>query len=404
MMRRVAVTGLGAVSAFGSGVAPLWSAASEGRSGIRPLSGLPPDAVRFPNAAQFLGYEAGEHFDSKQLPLMDRFAQFALLAAREAASDAAPAWTPELRARTAVVIGSSIGGQHAQDSGFEEIYAQGKPRIHPYTIPRIMPSSAPSHISMEMGLTGPSWCVSTACASANHAIGQAYWMIRSGAADMALAGGAECPFSLGFLKAWDALRVVSSDTCRPFSSGRKGLVLGEGAGCLVIEPLEAALARGARVYCEIVGFGMSSDAGHITQPSESGAAAAIRAALADGRIAPERVNHVNAHGTGTPINDPVETAALRAVFGEQIPRIAVSATKSVHGHALGAAGGLEAVICACSIRENLLPPIANFLERDEACDLDLVVGSARTREVDIAISNSFAFGGLNAVLAFAAGR
>jgi nodulation protein E len=382
----------------------LWEAAQQGRSGISALSGLPPDAVRFPNAAQFHGYDPGAHFDPKQLPLMDRFAQFALLAAREAASDAALGWTAELRSRTAVVIGSSIGGQDTQDSGFEEIYAQGKPRIHPYTIPRIMPSSAPSHISMEMGLTGPSWCVSTACASANHAIGQAYWMVRSGAADAAIAGGAECPFSLGFLKAWDALRVVSSDTCRPFSAGRKGLVLGEGAGCLMLEPLEAARARGARIYCEIVGFGMSSDAGHITQPSEAGAAAAIRAALADGAIAPGRVNHVNAHGTGTPINDPVETAALRAVFGGQIRDLCVSATKSVHGHALGAAGGLEAVICACSIRDQLLPPIANFLDRDVACDLDLVVGSARPREVDVALSNSFAFGGLNAVLAFASGR
>jgi nodulation protein E len=401
MNRRVVITGLGAVSALGAGTGALWQAARRGESGIAPLVGIPADAVRFPNAAQFRDYDAGELFDPKQLPLMDRFAQFALLAAREAVSDGAIELTPDLRARTAVIIGSSIGGQDAQDSGFEEIYAQGRARIHPYTIPRIMPSSAPSHITMEMGLTGPSWCVSTACASANHAIGQAYWLVRSGAAETALAGGAECPFSLGFLKAWDALRVVSTDTCRPFSLGRKGLVLGEGAGCLLLEPLERAQARGARIYCEIAGFGMSSDAGHITQPADSGAAAAIRAALADGAIAPERVNHVNAHGTGTPINDPVETRALRSVFGAHADGIAISATKSVHGHALGAAGGLEAVLCARSIHDGILPPIANFVERDPECDLDLVLGEARQREVDIALSNSFAFGGLNAVLALA---
>jgi nodulation protein E len=297
-------------------------------------------------------------------------------------------------------MGTSIGGQQTQDAGFEEIYAQKKPKIHPYTIPRIMPSSGASHITMELGFTGPAYTISTACSSASHAIGQAYWMVRHGQVEAALAGGSECPFSLGFLKAWDALRVVSPDTCRPFSRGRQGLILGEGAGCLAIETVESAQARGASIYAEITGFGMSSDAGHITQPSVEGAASAISAALQDGGIDPERIGYVNAHGTGTQLNDVVETRALRAALGPAADKCPVSSTKSLHGHALGAAGALEAVASVLALHCGELPATANYLAPDPECDLDVITGESRKAAVEMALSNSFAFGGLNAVLAF----
>ncbi|HEX9760617.1 MAG TPA: beta-ketoacyl-[acyl-carrier-protein] synthase family protein, partial [Candidatus Acidoferrales bacterium] len=273
-------------------------------------------------------------------------------------------------------------------------------RIHPLSIPRTMANAGASHISMEFGLTGPAYTVSTACSSSNHAIGLALRMVQHGEAEVALAGGGEAPFTVGMLKAWEAMRVISPDTCRPFSKGRKGMILGEGAAMLVLEPLEAAQARGAQVYAELAGCGMSSDAHHITQPLPEGAAAAIRAALRDAGMAPEQVSYINAHGTGTPANDAAETRAIRAVFGAHADRLAVSSTKSLHGHALGAAGALEAVATLLALREGVLPPTINFTEPDPECDLDVVPNQARAAAVECALSNSFAFGGLNAVLAF----
>jgi nodulation protein E len=268
------------------------------------------------------------------------------------------------------------------------------------TIPKTMANAGASHISMEFGITGPSYTISTACSSASHAIGQAFWMVRSGMAPVAITGGSEAPFSFGILKAWEALRVVSPDTCRPFSKDRSGMVLGEGAAMLVLEPLEAARARGARIHAEIVGFGMSSDASHITQPSADGAARAMRAALCDAHLTPEAVAYINAHGTGTQANDPTETAAIRAVFGPHAGQLAVSSTKSMHGHALGAAGALEAVAAILALRDGFLPPTANFNQPDPECDLDVVPNVSRQADFEYAMSNSFAFGGLNAVLAF----
>ena len=263
-----------------------------------------------------------------------------------------------------------------------------------------MENAAASRISLETGVVGPTYTVSTACSSSNHAIGQAFWMVRSGAARMAIAGGSEAVFSLGFLKAWEAMRVVAPDTCRPFSRDRRGLILGEGGAMLVLEPLESAQARGATVYGEIVGFGMSSDAFHITQPSPDGAARAMRAALADAGLQPEDIDYINAHGTGTVANDATETAAIRKVFDAHADRLAVSSTKSMHGHALGAAGAIEAIATLLALRDGVLPPTANYSEPDPACDLDVVANAARPASVEFAVSNSFAFGGLNAVLAF----
>jgi len=399
-MRRVVVTGVGTISALGCNTGEFWRALAAGRSGIGPIQVLDTSRLRFHNGAEVRGYQPDGHFTDKQVDFIDRFAQFALIAAREAARDAAIEWTPELGESAAVVTGSSMGGQSTEDAGFVELYQRGNSRVNPLTIPRAMSNAGASHISIEFGITGPVYTVSTACSSANHAIGQAFWMVRSGAVEVAIAGGSEAPFSMGNLKAWEALRVVSPDTCRPFSRHRSGMILGEGAAMLVLEPLERALARGARIHAEITGFGMSSDAGHITQPSPEGAARAMRAALADSRIAPEAVGYINAHGTATAANDVAEAAAIRAIFGTHAARVAVSSTKSMHGHALGAAGALEAVATVLALREWVLPPTANFLEPDLACDLDVVPNTARAAEVEYALSNSFAFGGLNAVLAF----
>jgi nodulation protein E len=263
-----------------------------------------------------------------------------------------------------------------------------------------MANAGASHISMEFGISGPVYTISTACSSANHAIGQAFWMVRSGQVEAAITGGSESPFSFGLLKAWEAMRVVSSDTCRPFSKDRRGLILGEGAGMLVLEPMESAVARGTRIYGEIVGFGMSSDAGHITSPTLEGPIAAMRASLSDAQVTPQQISYINAHGTGTPGNDQTETRAIRQVFGAHAGRLAVSSTKSMHGHALGAAGALEAVATVMAMYEKTIPPTANFTTSDPECDLDIVPNQARPAEVEFALSNSFAFGGLNAVLAF----
>jgi nodulation protein E len=397
---RVAVTGIGVISALGANRESFWRALAAGESGIRPMELVPLGTVRFPNAAEARGYRFADHFDEKEVALLDRFAQFAAVAAREAVRDAGIEFTAALREHTAIVTGSSTGGQTSEDESFRDYYERKQMRFSPFTIPKAMSNAGASRISVEHGVTGPVYTISTACSSANHAIGQAFWMVRSGAAEIAIAGGSEAPFSPGMLKAWEGMRVVSSDTCRPFSRDRKGLILGEGAGMLVLEPLERARARGARIYGEIAGFGMSSDAHHLTQPLADGAARAMRAALLDAGTAPEAVGYINAHGTGTLANDPTETEAIRAVFGAHTTNLMVSSTKSMHGHALGAAGAIEAAATLLALSYGVVPPTANFLGSDPACDLDVVPNTARLAEVEWALSNSFAFGGLNAVLAF----
>jgi len=398
--RRVAVTGLGVICALGHDVPAFWNALCAGRPGIARIESVDMSTLRFQNGAEVRDYDPAQHFERAQADLLDRFAQFALIAARQAVRDSGIDFTPELRQRTAIITGSSVGGQSTQDTQFWAVYRNNSPRVHPLTIPRIMPNAGASHISMEFGISGPAYTVSTACASSNHAIGQAFWMVRSGAAELAVAGGSETPFSFGFLKAWEAMRVVAPDTCRPFSRDRRGLILGEGGAMLVLEPLERAQARGAPVYAELAGFGMSSDAGHITTPSTDGPARAMTAALEDAQISPEAVGYISAHGTGTPSNDPTETRAIRQVFGAHAGKLAVSSTKAMHGHALGAASALEAVATVLALRHGILPPTANFTTPDPECDLDVVPNQSRPAEVEYALSNAFAFGGLNAVLAF----
>ncbi len=285
-MRRVAVTGLGVVSASGENAADFWRSLSQGRSAIAPLESIAPGVLRFSNGAEVRGWDASRHFDAKEAAFLDRFAQYGAVAARQAVADAGIEWTADLRERAAIVTGSCVGGQSTEDEQFFALYRNNSPRVNPLTIPRIMSNAAASRISIEFGIVGPAYSISTACSSSNHAIGQAFAMVRDGSVEIAIAGGCEAHFSLGFLRAWEAMRVVSADTCRPFSKDRDGLILGEGGAMLVLEPLEAARARGARIHGEIVGFGMSSDAHHITQPSPEGAMRAMRAALMSAGIDP----------------------------------------------------------------------------------------------------------------------
>jgi nodulation protein E len=400
---------MGVISALGLDQEGFWQSLVNGQSGIGPMPhdvGPSPEMginqVRFKNAGVVRGFVPEDHFPRKTLSFMDRFAQFAVVAAREAVASAGIEWTEELRESAAIITGSCMGGRAIEELGYWELFHHGRHRVHPLTIPLEMSNAGASHISMEWGLHGPAYTISTACSSSAHAIGNALWMVRSGAAPLAIAGGSEAPIFLGGLKAWEAMRVVSPDTCRPFSLDRSGMVLGEGGAMLILEPLERALARGAKPLAEIVGFGMSSDACHVTQPSAEGAVRAIRAALRDGGLAPEQVGYINAHGTATQANDHMEAAAIHAVFGSQAAALPVSSTKSMHGHTLGAAGAIEAVATVLALRNGVLPPTANFTQADPQCELDVIPNYSRAASVQVALSQSFAFGGLNAVLAFRA--
>jgi len=398
--RRVAITGLGIISPLGLNLADTWAALREGRSAIQPIQSVDCSSLRFRNGAEVHGYDPDKHFAEGKHAYLDRFAQFSVVAAREAFRDCGIQLTPNERQRAAIVCGSAVGGQASIEAGFEDLYVQGRGRVHPLTIPKTMANAGASHISMDLGLAGPVYTISTACSSANHAMGQAFRLVRDGEADFAVTGGAEAIFTMGMLKAWEAMRVISPDTCRPFSKDRRGMILGEGGAMLTLEPLDSARARGAKIYAELCGFGMTSDAHHLTQPTVDGPARAMRAALREAGLAPEAVGYINAHGTGTPGNDPVETRAIREVFGAHADKLAVSSTKSLHGHALGAAGALEAVATVLALHHGILPPTANFTERDPECDLDYIPNQPRALQVQAALSNSFAFGGLNAVIAF----
>lgn len=397
MTKTVVITGLGSISSLGHERSAFWSALTAGQNGVRGLTGFSPGALKIDIGAQVRNFNPVDHFPSSLLPLLDRFSQFALMASQEAVADAG--LSPLQLRSAAAVIGTGCGGKETDENTYRRLYQEGKSRAHPLTIPRGMPSAAVSQVSMQLGIAGPAFSVSSACASANHAVAQAVMMIRQGLVEVAVAGGTDAPFTVGLMKAWEAMRVLSRDGCRPFSQNRNGLVLGEGAGVVVLESLQHARRRGAHIHAELAGLGMSADAGHITDPSLDGAARAIKGAMDDAGIDPADVDYINAHGTGTQANDISETQALKQVFGRQAGRLAVSATKSMHGHALGAAGGLELVATVLAIEEGVVPPTINFSTPGEGCDLDYVPNQAREMGVNVALSNSFAFGGLNAVLA-----
>ena len=393
-MRRVVITGAGTVNPLGQDVASTNRALRGGVPAIGALAMADLDRLSVKIGAQVADWNTEKHFDRSQIGVLDRHVEFALVAAREARAQAA---CPAAADRTAVIMGNAGGGLTTSDAAFRAVYAEGKSRVHPFTVPRLMGSAAASHISMEFGLTGPAFSVSSACASSNHAIGLAFQMVRSGMVDAAYAGGSEAMLTFGGLKAWEGLRVMSPDACRPFSTGRNGMVQGEGAAVFVLEPRAAALARGAPILGEIIGFSMTSDASDIVLPNPDGAARAMAGALADAAIPAAEVDHINAHGTGTTANDRSEATAIARVFDTHRP--AVTATKSLHGHLIGAAGAVELLAVLLALQEGMIAPTAGFLGPDADCDVDLVTGQARQADVQVALSNAFAFGGLNSVLA-----
>jgi nodulation protein E len=371
---------------------------ASGECGIAALGdpGAPP--YKFQIGAEARNFKPLDYFSEKDLVMLERFAQLAAVAAREAVSQSGLTFRGELGDCSAVITGTSVGGQFSEEDGYVRLYRENNPRVAPLTIPRTMANAGASRISFEFGIHGPTYTVSTACSSSNHALGQAFWMVRSGQVTVAIAGGSEAVFAEGLLRAWEAMRVVSPEVCRPFSAGRRGLSLGEGAGMLVLEDWEHAQARGVPIAAEVIGFGMSSDAHHITQPCVDGPVRAMAWALRDAGIAPERIDYINAHGTGTQANDAIESQAIQTVFSSTAETLPVSSTKSMHGHTLGAAGAIEAIATILALQNGLIPPTVNFTAPDPACHLRVITNQAQHANLEVAMSNTFAFGGLNASL------
>jgi nodulation protein E len=399
MTHRVVVTGWGVVSSIGHTAAAYWSNLSRGVSGIADATILPTDQLAQKVVAEVKDFDPRRYFDDRQLTTLDRVTQFAVVAAREAIAHARISFDEELSLRTATIIGTGVGGQTTQDESYKRLYQERAKRLHPLTIPKLMVNAPASQVSMDRGLRGPCFAVASACASATHAIGLAYHLVRSGGVSCAVTGGSDACITFGTMKGWEAMRVMAPDTCRPFSRDRKGMVIGEGAAVVVLETLQHAQQRSAMILGEIVGFGMSSDANDLLTPDENGMVRALEGALADAQLSPDDIQYVNAHGTGTAANDETETRAIKRTFGEHAGKLTISSNKSMIGHALGAAGGLEFVATLMAIKEETVPPTINYLGRDPACDLDYVPNNARPLRIEAALSNSFAFGGLNAVLA-----
>ncbi len=413
-MTRVAVTGIGVVSPLGSGAAEVYRNAHAGRSGIHLLD-VPFAARLVAPLAATAAFDAAAHFDPPKLRMLDRFSQFALVSARQAAADACAgtevgSWSPAQRRRAGVFVGTGMGGSLTMDDGYRTLYGEDSDRIKPFTVLLGMHNAAAAWIGIEHDIRGPNLTFSTACSSSAVAIGEASLRIQRGELDLAIAGGAEAPLSLGSMKAWEALHTLAaidpalpSASCKPFAANRSGMVLGEGAAMLVLEAWERAVARGARIHGEVLGYGLVTDVAHITRPSVEGQTAAMQAALHSARIEAAAVDAINAHGTGTLANDAVETAAIKAVFGARAQRIPVSATKAMHGHLLGAAGALECVLSLLAMQYQVALPTLHLDQPDPACDLDHVPGAVREGvAARTMLSNSFAFGGTNAVLVLGA--
>ena len=407
-MRRVVVTGIGVVSPLGNSIAEAFDAACVGRSAIHRLDGAIAKRLVAPLAAT-AQFDRQAHFEPARWRMLDRVSQFAIVAARDAMRDAGPEAGAYPRDRVGVFVGTGMGGSLSMDDGYQTLYGEQSDRIKPMLVLMGMHNAPAAWIGIEHGFTGPNLTYSTACSSSSVAIGEAWLRVARGELDMAVAGGAEAPLSLGSLKAWEAMHTLAkidesnpSASCKPFSGDRSGLVLGEGAAMVVLEDRERAVARGATIHGELLGYGLVTDAAHIARPSVQGQAAAMRAALASASLAPSDIDSINAHGTGTQANDVVETAAIKSVFGERAGNIPISATKSMHGHLLGAAGALEFVLSLQALQHGTALPTMHLANPDPACDLDYVANAARPHAGRTMLSNSFAFGGTNAVLAFRA--
>jgi nodulation protein E len=398
-VKRVVITGAGTINPLGHSVSETYAAMKAGTCAIGELDIRDVERLSIRIGGQVKNYEPDVQFNRQQQALYDRFTQFTLLAAREAIGQAGLTFSGELAAEAGVVLGTSGGGLNTQDENYRAVYEEGKNRVHPFIVPKLMNNAAASHVSMQYNLKGPSFTVATACASSNHAMGQAFWLVRNGLARAMVTGGSESMLCFGGVKAWEGLRVMSKDACRPFSANRSGMVQGEGAGVFVFEEMEHARARGAEILAEVVGFSMTSDASDIVMPSKHGASRAMQGALRDARLNPEEVGYINAHGTGTAANDKTECAAVSDVFGAHADRLMMSSTKSMHGHLIGGTGAVELLACIMALREGVIAPTVGYEEPDPECALDVVPNEAREAKIDAVLSNAFAFGGLNAVLA-----
>ena len=403
--RRVAVTGLGVVSPIGNSIEALARNLAEGRSGVRRFDPPLCDRLRSPIGA-LTEFDGASLFGPARVRQLDRVTQLALAASAQAVADARLDWSTEQRERCGTFVGSGMGGAETTDAGYRTIYAEASDRVNPYTVLAAMTTAPASWISIEHGLLGPCLTFSTACSSSSVAIGEAARRIQSGDVDVMVAGGAEAPLAFGVLRAWEAMRTLAAEdsrdpsaSCRPFSLNRSGLVLGEGAAFVMLEEWQHAVDRGAPIRAELSGYGLTSDASHITRPSVRGQARAMQAALACAGLDPDEIGYINAHGSATLQNDATETSAIKEVFGDRAYSIPVSSTKSTHGHLLGAAGALEFVIAVICLEGGMVPPTMHLDVPDPACDLDYVAGAARHGiELGAVMSNSFAFGGTNAVL------
>ena len=401
-MNRVVITGAGTINALGGSVSETLQAMREGQLGIGPLQMRDLDRLSVKIGGQIKDFDPEAHFDRQKLALYDRVTQLVLLASREAMAQSGLEITEELSETTGVVLGTAAGGMNTWDDNFRSVYEEGKNRVHPFVVPKLMTNAAASHLSMAHNIKGPSLTVSTACASSNHAIGLAFHMVRSGMAHVMLAGGGDAMLTFGGIKAWEGLRVMSKTACRPFSANRSGMVQGEGAGVFVLETYEGAKARGAEILAELIGFSMTSDAGDIVMPNQQGAARAIRGALRDARLDPQDIGYINAHGTGTAANDKTECAAVTEAFGAHAPALMMSSTKSMHGHLIGGTGAVELLACLMALRDGVIAPTIGYEQPDPNCALDVVPNVARQAKVTATLSNAFAFGGMNAVLALKA--
>ena len=401
MRKRVVITGIGGICGLGTDAASIWNEMKAGRSAIGQVVGADLHQLKVQVGSEIRTLP--EHgLERRRLVTMDRFSLLAIIAAKEAMRQSGLVVGQDNTYRFGATVGVGVCGWEAIEENYRALLLNGKNRADIFSVPKVMPGAAAGQVSMEFGLRGPVFGVTSACSSANHAIASAVDQIRLGRADVMLTGGTDAPLVWGIMKAWEALRVLSPDTCRPFSADRQGLVMGEGAGMAVLESYEHAVARGATILGEIAGVGISADASDIVAPTVEGPEAAMRFCLADAGFNPEDVEYLNAHGTGTKANDQIETAAIKRAFGDHAYKLSVSSTKSMHGHALGASGALEMIACIMAIRDGVVPPTANYREPDPDCDLDVTPNVARERPVRTALSNAFAFGGTNAVLAFKA--
>ncbi len=398
--RRVVVTGVGAVTPLGMNVADNWSAMQAGTCAIGPIETFDQDDLKIKIAAEIKDFNPRDYLSNKLILIADRYSQFAGIAANEALADAGLEKPISDGNRAAAIIGSGAGGLKTMDTAYRDMYELGKKATHPFTLLRFIGSSAASHVGIEAGIKGPTFATCSACATAAHAIGILYDYIRHGLVDVGVAGASEAAINYGSFRAWQAMHVLSPDGCFPFSKNRNGTTLGEGAGILTLESLEHAQARGARIYAEMVGFGMTSDAMDMINPDTEGPMNAMKIALEDAGLSGSEVDYLNAHGTATALNDSNETKAIRGVFGKHADNLSVSSTKSMHGHLLGSGGAVEAIACIKAIENNFVPPTINFQDPDPECDLDYTPNVGKAREVNYAMSNSFAFGGLNAVTIF----